>query len=133
MACDSFRETGTFLMLVMFSGVSICSIGQMCNIYDSMIFAWREHKKTHSCKALKQFELSQAAFDALTAARKSILSVGRYSLPPGWDAVFYGTPVLVIDGSDCFVVDHEGGRSQLGGGSSISDETAQHTRRITDA
>lgn len=47
--------------------------------------------------------------------------------------MFYGTPVLVIDGSDCFVVDHEGGRSQLGGGSSISDETAQHTRRITDA
>lgn len=98
-----------------------------------MVFVWREHKKTHSCKPPKQFELSQAAFDALTEARESILAAGKYSLPPGWEAVFYGTPVLVVDGSDCFVVDHEGVRSPLGGGFSISDETAQHTRRMTDA
>lgn len=104
----------------------------MSNIYDLVVFAWREHKRMHGSKSPKQFELAQDAFNALTDARKAILSAGKYSLPAGWEATFYGTPVLVIDGSECFVVDYTGQRSQLGG-SSLFNEAGSQSRRMTDA
>lgn len=104
----------------------------MSNVYDSMVFAWREYKTMNASKSLKQFELTQDAFDALTAARKEILSVGKYTLPLGWEVMFYGIPVLVIDGCECFVVDHAGVRKSLGMAPCISNEASLYTRCISD-
>lgn len=104
----------------------------MSNTYDSMVFEWREHMKVYASKPPKQFELTQDAFDALNAARKAVLSAGKYTLPPGWEVMFYGTPVLVIDGCECFVVDHTGLRRSLGTGSRLASEASSHCRRMSD-
>ena len=86
----------------------------MANIYDAMVAALREHWDAHAGASPRRFELTQKAFNALTDARKAVMSVGSYCPPSGWEAVFHGIPVSVVEGADCHVVDKNGQRTSLG-------------------
>lgn len=101
----------------------------MANIYDAMVAALREHWDAHAGASPRRFELTQEAFNALTEARQAVMSVGSYCPPPGWEAVFHGIPVSVVESADCQVVDKDGRSTSLGIGSLAWDANGRRDRR----
>ena len=103
----------------------------MANIYDAMVAALREHWAAHAGASPRRIELTQKAFNALTDARKAVMSVGSYCPPSGWEAVFHGIPVSVVEGADCHVVDKNGQRTSLGIAPLYWDADGRQDRRHT--
>ena len=86
----------------------------MSNIYDAMVAALREHWDANAAALPRQFELTQEAFKALVDARHAAMSNDGYCPPQGWETIFHGVPVLVVEGGGCNVVDKDGRRTSLG-------------------
>lgn len=84
----------------------------MSNIYDTIVFALREHWKNHGGDSPQSFEISTQSFSELKKARQEVLLSLKCELPSGWEENFQGVQIAVVDGGN-FMVDKDGNRVPL--------------------
>jgi hypothetical protein len=102
----------------------------MANIYDAMVAALREHWDACRCiaAAVRTDSEGVQCVDGCPQGgdvRRKLLS------PSGWEAVFHGIPVSVVEGADCHVVDKNGQRTSLGIAPLYWDADGRQDRRHT--